>query len=696
MIPEILTLLLPVGKFILASTLMVLFYLLFYRGKTSYDLSRKYLVSIALVSILLSQFHIIVKTPPVKIVKVEAAKETINFSQSIVTVPLEKPADVNITSSVLSSSFPQEAEPVSQKTREDTSLKILLLDVLTIPNILFLIYGLVTLILIISFILQYFKIISMKRKGVVREGDGFEIVESADIPTPFSFCKTIFVGQNLTGNKRDVVIKHEQWHIRHHHYVDVMVMETLVRLFWFNPVLWWVRKELRNISEYQADRSVLDEGHELYKYQTIILEEVMEQNPYLANGFNNSFTKKRFIRMKNTIQARFTVLRRISILPFLIGVFCLLCFTEGKGETRFVMNEKENPSDIPGNGMVDTTALSGVLDTTYKRSNYDWKVKDKNNLSEDEIDKGLIRASENLGLAIDELAITLKTKNPASRLLSIQKVIQLLELNGSSSAVGQNQINEQFCASITNEDLIQTKTDFTQIKKEIDALKLEQNLQVKTQKFSLLALSMLQVNLIKKVFEAQMGALTTMLKDMMTPMAKAMDDMNSEMKENPKKETSNPVEIIEPKVEVNEYKIKPSQVKISQLSYNDRNDRIQVVAIEKKPNETRVTIAVFILNDNYWLSFDKGFTMVDKENQDRYIIRRLEGDLPLNQKIWVTGYAQKSLEFTLVFPPLKKSVDIVDIVEFISEENGASRVGFRISNVRIKNYLNTVSAKVYQ
>jgi len=445
MIPEILTLLLPVGKFILASTLMVLFYLLFYRGKTSYDLSRKYLVSIAIVAILLSQFHIIVKTPPVKIVKVEAAG--------------------NITSPVLTTNFPQTALSVSQKSQDDNSLKTKLLDVLTVPNILLLIYGLTTFILILSFIIQYFKIISMKRSGLVREGDGFEIVESKDIPTPFSFCKTIFIGQNLTGNKRDVVIKHEQWHIKHDHYVDVMVMETLVRLFWFNPVLWWVRKELRNISEYQTDRSVLDEGHELYKYQTIILEEVMEQNPYLANGFNNSFTKKRFIRMKNTIQARFTVLRRISIVPFLVGVFCLLCFTEGKGETRFVMNVNENPTVIPGNGMVDTTAFSGILDTTKKRPDYDWKVKDENNLSEDEVDKGLIRASENLGLAIDELAITLKTKNPASRSLSIQKVIQVLELNGNSSAIGPNQMNEQFCATVTKEDLIQTKTDFTQKKK---------------------------------------------------------------------------------------------------------------------------------------------------------------------------------------------------------------------------------------
>jgi len=680
MIPEILTLLLPVGKYILASTLMVLFYLLFYRGKTSYDLSRKYLVSIALVAILLSQFHIIVRTPPVKIVKVEAAG--------------------NITTPVLSNSFPPATLAFTQKSEEDHSLKQKLMNFLTVPNILFLIYGLVTLILIVSFILQYFKIIAMKRKGVVRESDGFEIVESADIPTPFSFCKTIFVGQNLTGNKRDVVIKHEQWHIRHHHYVDVMVMESLVRLFWFNPILWWVRKELRNISEFQTDRSVLDEGHELYKYQTIILEEVMEQNPYLANGFNNSFTKKRFIRMKNSIQARFTVLRRISILPFLLGVFCLLCFTEGKGETRFVMNDKEDPTVIPGNGMVDTTAMSGILDQVINTTNIDLKVNNISNLSEEDIDKEILKTSGKLGLAIDELAITLKAKNPASRLLSLQKVIQLLEINVNSSAGGQNQINEQFCATVTNEDLVNAKTNFTQLKKEMDALKLEKGQLVKTQKFGILVMSMIQNNLVSKVLEAQMGGLTTMLQDMMTPMlktmGKTMENLTTEMKENPETDTNNPEEIIEPKVEENEYKLKPSQVKISRMPFTINDNFLWVIAIVKNQKATKVTIGISIKSDNFWISFDKGFTMIDKKNQDQYIIRSLEGELPLNQKILVSGYNHKVLEFTLVFPPLKKSVEVVDLVEFLSEEDGTSSVGFSESNVRIKDYLKKESGKVYK
>lgn len=404
--------------------------------------------------------------------------------------------------------------------------------------------------------------------------------------------------------------------------------------------------------------------------------------------------------MKNSIQARFTVLRRISILPFLLGVFCLLCFTEGKGETRFVMNDKEDPTVIPGNGMVDTTAMSGILDQVINTTNIDLKVNNISNLSEEDIDKEILKTSGKLGLAIDELAITLKAKNPASRLLSLQKVIQLLEINVNSSAGGQNQINEQFCATVTNEDLVNAKTNFTQLKKEMDALKLEKGQLVKTQKFGILVMSMIQNNLVSKVLEAQMGGLTTMLQDMMTPMlktmGKTMENLTTEMKENPETDTNNPEEIIEPKVEENEYKLKPSQVKISRMPFTINDNFLWVIAIVKNQKATKVTIGISIKSDNFWISFDKGFTMIDKKNQDQYIIRSLEGELPLNQKILVSGYNHKVLEFTLVFPPLKKSVEVVDLVEFLSEEDGTSSVGFSESNVRIKDYLKKESGKVYK
>jgi len=192
------------------------------------------------------------------------------------------------------------------------------------------------------------------------------VVESAEIPTPFSFYKTIFLSPNLTGSKLEMILKHEQWHIKHRHYLDVFIIEILVRLFWFNPVLWWVRRELRNVSEFHADRSVLDEGFNLYNYQATILEEVIGINFQLVNGFNNSFTKKRFIMMKNKSNNRNSKLGRTLILPFLLGVFSLLCFTSAKGKGCKVVKDvaKNEVSSISLNNQYPTDTFQTVKSET--------------------------------------------------------------------------------------------------------------------------------------------------------------------------------------------------------------------------------------------------------------------------------------------------------------------------------------------
>ena len=74
MSPELLAFGLPIGKYILASALMVIFYWFLFREKATFNNCRLYLLSIALVAILISQFSIVVYTPPAEIVAIEAVQ----------------------------------------------------------------------------------------------------------------------------------------------------------------------------------------------------------------------------------------------------------------------------------------------------------------------------------------------------------------------------------------------------------------------------------------------------------------------------------------------------------------------------------------------------------------------------------------------------------------------------------------------
>jgi hypothetical protein len=74
MTQEWLTLGLPIGKYILANALMVIFYWFLFREKATFNNCRLYLRSIALMEILILQFSIVVYTPPSEIIEIKTAQ----------------------------------------------------------------------------------------------------------------------------------------------------------------------------------------------------------------------------------------------------------------------------------------------------------------------------------------------------------------------------------------------------------------------------------------------------------------------------------------------------------------------------------------------------------------------------------------------------------------------------------------------
>lgn len=333
MIHELLTILLPIGKLLMASSLLLVFYWLIFKDKSSHNESRLYLSSIAFLTILLSQFKLVVYTPPTRIVEIDALNNSMSFGTE--------------NSSQM---------PVSQESFQ---------HIMTLPNFLFAVYAVVALILFSVLLRQYFQIFRLKKSGLVERKEVYTLVVNSEVPTPFSFGRNIFIGPDLTGDKREMIVQHEYWHIKHHHYRDVMLMEILVRLFWFNPIMWMIRKELRSVHEFQADQSVLNEGYDLFHYQTIILEEVMGNHSCLANGFNQSFTKKRFIKMKNTNPSNFSPLRQVVLIPLLLFVFCLFSFTKGQGQVKYV--EKPTPIKQKDTSNVSKTTITSIAPMTDKQ-----------------------------------------------------------------------------------------------------------------------------------------------------------------------------------------------------------------------------------------------------------------------------------------------------------------------------------------
>lgn len=145
-------------------------------------------------------------------------------------------------------------------------------------------------------------------------------------------------------------------------------------------------------------------------------------------------------------------------------------------------------------------------------------------------------------------------------------------------------------------------------------------------------------------------------------------------------------------------RLMPHEFKISDIPFTNSNDE-KLVSIEKGRNETKVTFAIPIFEKEWWIYLSSGLTIVDKKTKDRYIVRRSENGLPLNQILVVTNSTHKMVEITLLFPPLKGSVETVDILTLTSEfpgiimGNRGKDTEFR--NIVISDYSNN-SGKVYR
>ena len=673
MIQQLLAFGLPIGKYILASALMVIFYWFLFREKATFNNCRLYLLSIALVAILISQFSIVVYTPPAEIVEIEA----VQTMPIIINSPMNNTQSAN-TQTPVSATSPKAVEKSAEPNKY--------LALLTVKNVALGVYISVTSVLLALLLIQLFRILALKRRGQLTVKDEFKVVESAEIPTPFSFYKTIFLSPNLTGSKLEMILKHEQWHIKHRHYLDVFIIEILVRLFWFNPVLWWVRRELRNVSEFHADRSVLDEGHNLYKYQTIILEEVMENNPYLANGFNNSFTKKRFIMMKNKCHIRFTTLRRALILPFFIAVFSLLCFTTGISQVKYKTKSTSNQQEkfhLKDSLVVTTDTVN--VDSTFTTDSIKMNLPNNTvissgpvNLNKQQIDKAINDCSTQMALALKELNKIIRSNSGSVRNEEISLIFKNLDMNAGGENLGQLPFSKEFLTSITRDDLKSFQAELSNIKTNIDKLKRESSTQVKINGLTQQSMSLLQNQFFSKIFFEAMQMSMPKFNSKLQSRAIVKGFSNgSETKVYEDGSTSTTTRIIpspemsqeekerkelDEKIWKEAYRARPEQFTVSDIPFSTRETK--VARIERNKNDTRVTLAIPIEYHEQWIYFDRGFTIIDRSNGDRYLIRKLENDLPLDKTIIISDKYRKIIEITMIFPPLRKSVDTVNIIQF--------------------------------
>ncbi|MDP4285780.1 MAG: M56 family metallopeptidase [Bacteroidota bacterium] len=159
---------------------------------------------------------------------------------------------------------------------------------------------------------------------------------------PYTFFKYIFVNRSEYENgkiEKEVII-HEQVHCLQYHSADILIVELVKIILWFNPLLWLFRKGIQLNHEFLADDKVLS-THDLHDYQNTLLNLVFRNHStYLASNLNYSLTKKRLIMMNKKMVKNGVILRKMSIIPLYLLLMITLAFAQVK-EQKSISNDKK-------------------------------------------------------------------------------------------------------------------------------------------------------------------------------------------------------------------------------------------------------------------------------------------------------------------------------------------------------------------
>lgn len=136
---------------------------------------------------------------------------------------------------------------------------------------------------------------------------------------PFTFLNFLFLEKEAFQNKsiEEEILYHELVHIRQKHSWDILLMELIKIVFWFNPIFVLYKNAIQLNHEFLADKGVNFRFQNKTAYQLLLFNKIAAQevNLSISSPFNFSSTKSRLIMMgKSSSRNKTRLLKSISVV----------------------------------------------------------------------------------------------------------------------------------------------------------------------------------------------------------------------------------------------------------------------------------------------------------------------------------------------------------------------------------------------
>jgi len=181
-----------------------------------------------------------------------------------------------------------------------------------------------------------------------------KVLLSQSLP-PHTFLNYIFLNQKQYEENSipQQVLLHEETHAKQRHSLDIIFIELVQVVMWFNPLIYFFKSSIKLNHEFLADNAVIKKEQDHSQYQNTILSYLSNetyQSVGIANAINYSSIKKRFTVMKTNTSKKSFVLRSFLLLP--LTALLLFGFSEHRQIERESSFDQIIEMDLLENGMV--------------------------------------------------------------------------------------------------------------------------------------------------------------------------------------------------------------------------------------------------------------------------------------------------------------------------------------------------------
>lgn len=169
----------------------------------------------------------------------------------------------------------------------------------------------------ILFLLRLFKVLKQIIGKHFIELNGLKVMDNPEQKMPFSFFHYVVVDSTIFElDELDLVLRHEAAHAQQWHTLDILFVELVGVVCWFNPFVWAYKSALKSQHEYAADAAVIHSNVPRNDYFDLILKQIRHQNHLSpVHSFSATAVKSRIRMMMATVPGRRSWMRYLFVIP---------------------------------------------------------------------------------------------------------------------------------------------------------------------------------------------------------------------------------------------------------------------------------------------------------------------------------------------------------------------------------------------